>query len=240
VDLEDRIMIATAEGIELPLVLAGAGSRCVASLIDIALQGIAIVLAAIVCIGIVGGGLGAALFAIAAFAALIAYNILFEALASGRTPGKRMTQLRVVREGGTPVDLPASAIRTLVRLIDLLPAAYLLGLGSILLSKRNQRLGDIAAGTIVIRDPRPRAQSGPEPGTHEALDSDGWDVSAVSAEELAAVRRYLQRRESLDRRVRRELAYRFEQGLRTKVSGAPERADPERFLEALARAKAER
>jgi uncharacterized RDD family membrane protein YckC len=242
VELEDRTTIATPEGIELQIVLAGAGSRFIACVIDLFVQLVLIVLGAVAAFGLIGGGVGAALFAIALFAALYLYDILFEVLAAGRTPGKRMTHLRVVRARGTPVDLPASAIRNLLRLIDWLPAAYLVGLVSILLTKRNQRLGDLAAGTLVIRDVTARrAAAAAAPASADALlDSSSWDVSAVSVEELAAVRRFLERRESLDGRARRELAYRLEQGLRAHVAGAPDTLDPERFLEALAQTKAAR
>jgi uncharacterized RDD family membrane protein YckC len=240
VELEDRITLATPEGIELGLVLAGAGSRFIAGTIDLALEIVLIVLAGLVTFLLIGGGIGVALFAMASFAAFYLYNVLFEVLASGRTPGKRVTHLRVVREEGTPVDLPASAIRNLLRLIDVLPFAYLLGLLMIVITKRNQRLGDLAGGTLVIRDAPARSDDTSRPHASEALDTTGWDVSAVSAEELAAVRRFLERREQLDTRARRELAYRLEQGLRAKVAGAPEGLGPERFLEELARAKAAR
>jgi uncharacterized RDD family membrane protein YckC len=242
VELEDRTTIATPEGIELQIVLAGAGSRFIACVIDLFVQLVLILLGAVAAFGLIGGGVGAALFVIAVFAAVYLYDILFEVLASGRTPGKRVTHLRVVRARGTPVDLPASAIRNLLRLIDWLPAAYLVGLVSILLTKRNQRLGDLAAGTLVIRDATARrVAAAAAPASADALlDSSGWDVSAVSVEELAAVRRFLERRESLDRRARRELAYRLEQGLRAHVAGAPDTLDPERFLEALAQTKAAR
>jgi uncharacterized RDD family membrane protein YckC len=240
VELEDRITLATPEGIELGLVLAGAGSRFIAGTIDLALELVLIVLAGLVTFLLVGGGIGVALFAMASFAAFYLYNVLFEVLASGRTPGKRVTHLRVVREEGTPVDLPASAIRNLLRLIDVLPFAYLIGLLMIVITKRNQRLGDLAGGTLVIRDATARSDSTSRPRASDALDTTGWDVSAVSAEELAAVRRFLERREHLDTRARGELAYRLEQGLRPKVAGAPEGLAPERFLEELARAKAAR
>jgi uncharacterized RDD family membrane protein YckC len=246
VELEDRITIATPEGIELRMVLAGAGSRFIACVIDLSLQLALIALAALAAFGLLGGGVGLALFAMALFAAVFLYDILFEVLASGRTPGKRVTHLRVVREQGAPVDLPASALRNLMRLIDWLPAFYLLGLASILLTKRNQRLGDLAAGTLVIRDATARGGStsqtsaASQAGAQAPPNSSGWDVSAVSIEELVAVRRFLERRESLDRSARRELAHRLEQGLRTKVAGAPEGLDAEDFLEALARVKAAR
>jgi uncharacterized RDD family membrane protein YckC len=259
VELEDRITVATPEGIELTLALAGAGSRYIAAVIDLALQLVLIVLAALAAFALVGGGVGDALFAMAVFAALYLYNILFEVLAAGRTPGKRLTHLRVVRAQGAPVDLPASAIRNLVRLIDLLPGAYLVGLLSILLTERNQRLGDLAAGTLVIRETGVRRRTGwrrrrarrrsssadttlpsrPDTTVASAAAS-GWDVSAVSADELGAVRRFLERRESLDEEARVQLARRLERGLRAKVAGAPAELGAETFLEELARVKATR
>ncbi len=240
-ELEDRIIISTPEGIELRLALAGAGSRFIAAAVDLSLQVVLVLLTVLAASELIGGGLGVAVIAVASFGAFYLYDILFEVLAAGRTPGKRLTHLRVVREQGSPVDLPASAVRNLLRLIDLLPAAYLVGLLSILVSERNQRLGDLAAGTLVIRDAVPasttttRASLSPAPP-----QSEDWDVSAVSEEELAAVRRFLQRRDGLDTRARLELAHRLERGLRAKVAGAPASAEPESFLEALAQAKAER
>jgi uncharacterized RDD family membrane protein YckC len=239
-ELEDRITLSAPEGIDLQIVLAGAASRFIAGVIDLALQIGLITAAAAVAFAVIGGGLGVALFAMAAFAGLYMYDVLFEVLASGRTPGKRMTHLRVVRAGGAPVDLPASTIRNLLRLIDILPAAYLVGILSILATKRNQRLGDLAAGTIVIREPAERREQPRRNVVEEPAATVGWDVSAVSPEELATVRRFLERREDLDARARRELAHRLEQGLRTKVAGAPAELSSESFLEALAVSKSAR
>jgi uncharacterized RDD family membrane protein YckC len=270
VELEDRITIATPEGVELQMVLAGAGSRFIAEVIDFTAQALVVALAALVTLVLIGGGVGEALFVIALFTTAPplapVYNVLFEVLGGGHTPGKRLTHLRVVRARGTPVDFPASAIRNLMRLIDWLPLAYLVGLVSILLTERNQRLGDIAAGTLVIRDgaaPHPPAARGPRarrrlrrrpspppasplppapasPPAAIRADGGGWDVSAVSGEELVAVRRFLERRESLDKGARLELGHRLEQGLRAKVAGAPEGLGAEDFLQELARVKASR
>jgi len=240
VELEDRITVTAPEGIDLQMVLAGAASRFIAGSVDLAIELLLIFLAAFVFLGLVKGGVGTALFAMAAFVALYLYNVLFEVLAAGRTPGKRFSHLRVVRGGGAPVDLPASAIRNLVRLLDALPGAYLVGILSILLTKRNQRLGDLAAGTLVIRElpsGRPREDAPPSAGLPATV---GWDVSAVEREELAVVRRFLERRSELDARARGELASRLEQGLRKKVAGVPVDLAPEAFLEALVHAKAAR
>jgi uncharacterized RDD family membrane protein YckC len=239
VELEDRIVIATPEGLELALVLAGVGSRFIAAAIDLTIQLLLIVLAAVVTLALIGGFAGKALFYIALFAVFL-YDVPFEVLASGRTPGKRLTHLRVVRDGGAPVNLTASLIRNLLRFVDFLPSAYLVGLTSILISKSNRRLGDLAAGTLVIRDVTPPSGTMANAGAQPRVDSSGWDVSAVSNEETAAVRRFLQRRVTLDRGPRRELAHRLEQALRAKVAGAPEGLDAEGFLEELARVKATR
>lgn len=241
-ELEDRITISAPEGIELHIVLAGAASRYIAGIIDLFLELLLIIVAAIVFTHFPGGGVGIALLVMAVFAAVFLYDVLFELLAAGRTPGKRLTHLRVVRTGGGPVDFPASAVRTLMRLIDILPAAYLVGVISILLTKRNQRLGDLAAGTLVIREPRARrrAEGAGRDDERAAVAAPDWDVSAITVEELAAVRRFLERRSQLDRDARVELAVRLERGLRGKVAGAPEELTGEPFLESLVRAKAAR
>jgi uncharacterized RDD family membrane protein YckC len=239
-ELEDRITLSAPEGIDLEIVLAGAASRLIAGAIDFLLQAALVAAAGVVSLDLVGGGIGVALFAMAFFAAVYLYDVLFEVLASGRTPGKRMTHLRVVRAGGAPVDLPASAIRNLLRLIDILPSAYLIGIATILVTKRNQRLGDLAAGTLVIREPAQGDGRARDVTTSRASSTIDWDVSAVSAEELAAVRRFLERRDALDAKARGELAQRLAQGLRVKVAGAPAEMAPESFLEALTLSKSTR
>jgi uncharacterized RDD family membrane protein YckC len=257
VELDDRITIATPEGIELQLQLAGLGSRFIAGLVDLIIQVLAIIVLALATGPLTGGGkLNAVVFVVGTFVIWFFYPILFEVPARGRTPGKRLSHLRVVREGGAPVDLQASAIRNLMRLIDGPLLAYLPTLVGIVVTDRNQRPGDLAAGTLVIREnPAPKAASrarrakrakrakrasaaaisAPLP---EVLPD--WDVSAITPQELAAVRRFLDRRETLDRAARYELALRLASGLHAKVAGATGRTDPERFLETLAAIKSGR
>ncbi len=143
------------------------------------------------------------------------------------------------------MDLPASAVRNLLRIVDLV-FLFLPALLSIVFTRRNQRVGDIVAGTLVIRDaprmspsPAPSAPSlAAAPAPAPAHRSAPLDVSAVSDAEVAAVRRFLARRDELDRDARQRLAYRLEGGLRAKVAGAPAYPNPERFLEELVAAKA--
>ncbi len=246
-ELEDRITIATPEGLSVHLQLAGVGSRCIAGGFDLTLQIVIIALISAAIGSLVGGAVAAAVIAISVFAVIFFYDVLFEVRAGGRTPGKRLTHLRVVRDNGAPVDLQASAVRNLMRLIDGLTFLYLPTLFGILVTRRNQRPGDLAGGTLVIRDAvlkspstSPSAAGPPAPPAAPAapVSAAPLDVSAVSDAEIAAVRRFLARRDELDRAARQRLAYRLEVGLRDKVSGAPEHHNPEHFLEALVAAKA--
>jgi uncharacterized RDD family membrane protein YckC len=243
VDLDESITIATPEGIELRLQLAGLGSRFIAGGVDLIIQ---LILIAILLLITASSGISAVVSVIGLFVITLFYPILFELLAAGRTPGKRLSHMRVLRDSGAPIDLPASAIRNLMRLVDGPTLLYLPTLVSIAVTSRNQRPGDLAAGTIVIREDPPRRSKGKDadapPPAEESSTGAGafaerWDTSAVTARELAAVRQFLERRSSLERGARRELAKRLAEGLRPKVSSAPADLDSERFLEELERIK---
>lgn len=251
--------MATPEGVELDVTLAGLGSRFAATLIDQTLQWL-LILAGFFGLALVSavfaddegnmsdgsGMLFAALFILGVFVVQFGYPVLFETLASGRTPGKRWTGLRVVKLGGGPVTFTSSAIRNLVRLVDALPGLYLVGMIAVLSSKRNQRLGDMAAGTIVVREqtggrpdktpPWLRAEVRHEPS--EAAKA--WDVSAVTNEELLAVRRFLERRAALTPEARARLGHDLAVRLRAKVVGPDDDMHPEHFLLDLAAVKATR
>jgi uncharacterized RDD family membrane protein YckC len=238
VDLDDRITIVAPEGVELRLMLAGLGSRFIAGGVDLTIQAILTLILALITGAIAGAAsLLLAVFVLGTFGILFLYPILFEVLGAGRTPGKRFSHLRVVRDSGAPVDLAASAIRNLMRVLDGPLLLYLPTVIAIAVTSRNQRLGDLAAGTLVIREtpvdwPAATARR-PAPAAAPA----GWDVSAVTAQEIAAVRQFLERRESLDREARHRLALRLAQGLRPKVAGTPADLGAERFLEDLAQSK---
>ena len=243
---EDRITIATPEGVDLSLTLAGLGSRFTAALVDFAIQGAIVVAAAFLLFGgdalseAVGSGFAAAAFSVVLMLVIFGYDVLFEVLASGRTPGKRLTGLRVVQAGGEPVRFLTSAIRNLLRLVDILPFGYLVGSLAILLSPRNQRLGDIAAGTLVVRE---RGRPGGRPAAVQSPPRTaprGWDVTAVTAEEVATVRSFLERRDELPPATRGELAHALAERLRPKVAGVPAGEASEPFLEQLVAAKTAR
>ena len=237
--------IETPEGLSVTVPLAGVGSRFVAAAIDFAIQATLVGLAAVVFLAYgVGGAVGPGLFSIAVFLVFFVYDVAFEVLSGGRTPGKRWTGLRVVRAGGQPVNFVTSAIRNLVRPVDFLPSAYLVGIASILATKRNQRLGDLAAGTVVARAPRKGVR--PEQRALAAAELPAalvaWDVSAVTASDIATVRSFLERRHSLEWGARADLARTMAGRLRPRVGGVSESAplSDEDFLEQLARVKGAR
>jgi uncharacterized RDD family membrane protein YckC len=244
VQYEDRIAIPTPEGVTLQLTLAGLGSRAVAGAVDLVFKGVLVLVLLIVLLAAVGDD-GALVIVPAVGLTMLLYDVLFETLGGGRTPGKRMGGLRVVRAGGRPIDLMSSMIRNVLRLVDGMPLGYAPTIVSIAVTRHNQRPGDLAAGTIVIRDRREIDREQPRfaaPAPAMAVAPAGaragasWDVSAVPAEDLATVRAFLERRHGLSREPRARLAAQLEGALRPRVGGADE-IDPERFLEILYDAK---
>lgn len=131
------------------------GSRAIAFIIDQLLR-LLVAGAVIVLLLVIGPGNGwtAAIGIVAVLLIVFGYDVLFEVLASGRTPGKRWSGLRVVREGARPIGWGTSLVRNVLRLVDVLPGVYAVGGLCIVLSARNQRLGDLAAGTLVVRERR--------------------------------------------------------------------------------------
>jgi uncharacterized RDD family membrane protein YckC len=140
--------VPTPEGIELSLRLAGPAARALAWLIDLVVR-IAALAALGTALGLLGK-FGMGLMLIIWFALEWLYPTVFEVWFGGATPDKRSLGLTVLHDDGTPVGLPASLTRNLLRAIDFMPFLYGFGLLSMLLSRDFKRLGDIAAGTVVV------------------------------------------------------------------------------------------
>lgn len=151
--LDTRYQVETPEGIDLPLRPAGLMVRALAFSIDLGLRGLILGLLFIVLafLGKLGAGLGSILL----FAVSWWYMVLFEVLNQGRSPGKQWMGLRVVQDDGTPIGWSASLLRNLLRFVDLLPFGYFLGAISCLQHPSFKRLGDLAAGTLVIYREQP-------------------------------------------------------------------------------------
>ena len=239
-EYEDTRTIATPEGVELRLRLAGVGSRFAAGMIDFAIKGTVVLVIALV-FGISLGGIPALIASGAALLfGMVFFDVLFEVRSGGRTPGKRALGLRVVMQDGRPVGLRASAVRNLLRLIEGLPLSYVPAIVSILATRSNQRLGDLAAGTVVVHEAPAGAPARTDWARPVPADTEAWDVSAVTAQELAAVRDFLRRRGEFTPAARTALAARLAAALQDRVSGVRSELPPERFLEDLAAAKAAR
>jgi uncharacterized RDD family membrane protein YckC len=167
--IDDSYDLRTPEQIDLQYDLAGLGSRFLAMLLDSVIQGALMMAVAMVF------GLGAALLGrslgdlfsrggnvlivvgvsvagLLIFAVFWGYFIFFELVWNGQTPGKRAAGIRVLTARGEPVTVVHSLVRNVLRIVDALPSAYMIGAICILVTPRSQRLGDLAAGTIVVRE----------------------------------------------------------------------------------------
>lgn len=151
--LDTRYQVETPEGIDLALRPAGLLPRALAFTIDLLIRGamLGVVYLALGLLGQFGMGLATILL----FLVTWWYMVLFEMFNQGRSPGKQMLGLRVVHDDGTPIGWPASLTRNLLRVVDLLPFAYTLGIISCLSNRAFKRLGDIAAGTLVVYRDQP-------------------------------------------------------------------------------------
>jgi uncharacterized RDD family membrane protein YckC len=236
---EDRLTIETPEGVSLELTLAGVGSRFASALIDYLIQAVILVALAVVLVygaGVDPGGslYAEALWALGYFVVFNGYDVGFEVLNSGRTPGKALNRLRVVRESGAPVTFVTSAVRNVLRVVDILPGTYLVGMISIFVTQRNQRLGDLAAGTLVVRERRTLPS---ELQISPSVQAPAWDTSAIGGEELDAVVAFLARRGELDAGARIQIAAELAGRLRPRIGGAIAGEGDEMFLERLVAAK---
>ena len=236
--LDDRVTIATPEGVSLELVLAGVGSRFVARLLDTLIQ-VAIIIALALGVyltsapGVVRAGVRVLLFLV-----IFAYDVPFEVLNRGRTVGKVAAGIRVVGTQGEPIGFIASAIRNILRIADFLPLLYVGGVIAIVSTRRDQRVGDLFAGTIVVRDRFPGvAGSVSAPATVPVEAVATWDVSALDQQDLATVHQFLDRRLALPIPVRAYFASELASRVGPKVAGAPYGTHPEFLLEGVVVAK---
>ncbi|HZS58604.1 MAG TPA: stage II sporulation protein M [Gemmatimonadaceae bacterium] len=207
--LDQVVDVETPEQVVLTFTIAGIGSRAAAALVDTLVLMILFAAASLTLGTLVshvvhrvaagwGESIIAALWVLFSFALIWGYYVLFEGLWDGQTPGKRMIGLRVVRDGGFSINFAASAIRNVVRAIDAQPGVvYAVGIVSAIISPRGKRLGDYAAGTIVVRERAitERVSSFPAaPAGAAAVAA----TTQLTDDEFALLDRYEQRRTSLD------------------------------------------
>ena len=147
--------VQTPEGVDLSLPVAGPVPRALAYGLDFLIQGSFLSAVQSVLFAAGSSGFAVGLNLIAVFLIYWFYPVCFEVLWHGQTPGKRIVGLRVVQENGTPVGWPASTLRNFLLVADFLPLLYLAGVTAMCLDPSFRRLGDLAAGTLVVHVDRP-------------------------------------------------------------------------------------
>jgi uncharacterized RDD family membrane protein YckC len=214
-----QVDVATPERVALSLPVAGIGYRCLAWLVDasllfffwVALYFVITLLVSDVLGAFQGlSGLTQTLLAVGLFATQWLYWTLAEVFFHGQTPGKRVLRIRVVREDGSPVGFLESAVRNLCRAVDFLPVLYATGCITMLLDSRHRRLGDLLAGTVLVREEAIDLDqyTAPEPPAAAAPGA-GSPARPLGAEDVELVLAFLSRAPGLEPDVRLRLGARL-------------------------------
>jgi uncharacterized RDD family membrane protein YckC len=263
VETEGSLIIETPERVPLEFALASIGNRFLAVAIDHFIQycGIFLIAWLIYSVTTVGGPESTdqilsempnwtkAFLILAAFLMFAGYFIMFEWLWNGQTPGKRLLKLRVIRDDGRPITLWEAIARNLLRICDAAPGfivpIYSVGLVTIFVSGRDQRLGDVFAGTVVVRERTAEAPTFAETFSNPVSDTAfsrvqkrielTADVSNVTESQIEVVESFLRRRWDLTDRQRVWMAWRIALPLMYQLRPRYDMADftYEGFLEEL-------
>ena len=240
--MERNVDVTTGESVVFSYELAGLGSRFYAVAIDLAIQ-IAIAVAALALLAWVGsaakphagdvapayaktiGAIAIGMLSIAAFLLFFGYFIVFEWRFNGRTPGKRLLGIRVVRDGGFPLDFTSAVIRNVVRILEIGLGFYAVSAIATLTSPANRRLGDMAAGTIVVRENRFERFEGAEASELASIATvargranDDPVIANLTVDERDLVRRYALRRGKLSLDARSKVAADIAAAIRPKLA----------------------
>ncbi len=235
-DLRDIVEIESPEAVDVEVEVAGLGSRFLAVFLDVVIQlllALAVVaIGALVLsqapalpsefLGISAVNAAFILWLLGGFLTFWGYYVIFEVARNGQTPGKMALDLRVVQEGGRPVTFFASAVRNLLRPIDMFLLAPLT-IALMALTRKHKRLGDWAAGTMVIKE-RARVvpaaaspETGPTAGPFADQPLTSIELAALGDDELALIANFLNRRAELQAEPRRHLALEMAQRTASKI-----------------------
>jgi uncharacterized RDD family membrane protein YckC len=241
--LFDKHTIETPEQLRLDFAVAGIGSRFLALAIDSLIQ-IAVVVLAIIILAVVGASGALALrglpsvwllasIGVLFFLLFFGYFAIFEILWNGQTPGKRLIGIRVVKDSGRPLTAAESIGRNLLRIVDQLPGFYAIGIVSAILTSGNKRLGDLVAGSMVVRESSLAAIK-PVWQTTRTETGPFLGGKALSIEDLSLIDAFLNRRNELAPEVRSRMAAQILNQLRPKLPLLDPRLSTESVLESLA------
>lgn len=252
---EDRIRIDTPEQISLELPLSGIGSRFMALAVDTILQTLLYIGGIFAVIGIskYAPNFPAALawlpkswlpamLVIFMFCIYWGYFAFFEIIWKGQTPGKRLSGIRAIKNSGRALNVYEVIGRNLMRAVDWLPGMYITGIVSMMISRQNQRLGDLLVGSIVVHDKReeeirPEWSSGiSAPSSTIPAPSVEPEISKVTPEELVVIETYLQRRDTLEFGYRDAIADKIARRITAKTGiERPRDQTLDEFLESIAK-----
>ena len=251
-DFFNQFKIETPESVELEFTLAGIGNRVYAFVIDMIVLGLIITILLIIAafflfnIPIISSLFGieeeqVSLWILAIqffiiFATYVGYFVLFETLWQGETPGKRFVKIRVIQDNGRPITLQQATLRALFRPVDDL---FFLGLLFVILGKREKRIGDWVAGTLIIQEAK--GKKGTDLTVSQEAENltkylqNNTDLSRLLPEDFAALRRYLQRRVEMFTEARMELARKLAYQVKDIIGlqEIPEGTTSNLFLEAV-------
>jgi len=242
----EKLTIETPEQTSLDFAIAGVGSRFLALAVDTLIQtlvGFIVGVGGTMAIGGLASVLpksaiwGAAVLVLFFFLLYFAYFAFFEIIWNGQTPGKRKAGIRVIKDSGRPLTVPESIARNLLRIVDWLPAFYAVGIVSAVLTKENKRLGDLVAGSLVVRessfsDLKPVWQTAPAPSSPVLVP---LGAIHLTLEESALIDSFLNRRSELDYDVRVRMADQIFQRVKPKLTLPADNAlSVETILETLA------
>ncbi len=246
--LFNRVKIRTPESVELEFTLAGIGNRSIALVVDYLIWG-AVLIGLLIFWAVLSIQLRryfptvdridvwiTAISILISFAVYTGYFVFFESLWRGQTPGKRYAKIRVIRDDGQPVGVVQAILRALVRPID---DTFAIGMLLIIFTKREKRLGDLIAGTLVVQEERPigAANFATSPKAESLADQllATQNFNALLPDDFAVIREYLQRRSMLDTRARTDLSLKLARQARDLLGmqDLPFQMTPELFLEAV-------
>ena len=236
IETEETLIIETPERVPLHFALASIGNRFLAVAIDHFIQYLAIILISLAVLSFAGltsnlFGEGffqempkwtVAILIIIIFALFSGYFVFFEWLWNGQTPGKRLMKLRVIREDGRPITLWEALARNLLRIFDAVPGfvlpIYSIGLITIFMSSRDQRIGDMFAGTVVVRERTDEAPTFAETFSNRISDlafhrvqkrtDFKANLASITESEIEVVEAFLRRRWDLTDKQRLWMAWR--------------------------------
>ena len=228
----DRLDITTSEGVTVSMTIAGIGSRSLAFLLDAIVVGTT--LAVIGAIGLQTVAIDdlltlGILTAVVLFVPFV-YIVTMETLNGGKTLGKMAAGIKVVRTSGAPVGFGSVVVRALLLPIDVL--LFGIGVIAMFVNDKSQRIGDMAARTVVVRDRFRSAQNVGLGVTGAALEPEvrRWDVSAITDQEVAVIRSFLTRANGLTFESRSTYASQLRERIAPRVGGADPNLADEAFL----------